>query len=255
MRTLKDILIVTLLCVLVVLTCLQEDDILNTKGRVFQQEGGLMSLAGGLASLNGGLVPRQGGLDLHYFRAATAILDVNTRETGTNGWGHTWERFSETGGTAVFVSDNALLTAKHVVDDRIDDTAVTVNCTNGQTYTAIEVIEDVDDDMALIIIEGRVGPALRLGRQPALGASLVCIGNPFNGDNDKLILSWARLSCERWKNYFVYDGFCHYGCSGGPIISGGRLVGIVNARLRTQPFLGFAAPIDRLDADLKARIE
>lgn len=253
MRTLKDILIVVLLSVLVVLTCLQESDILNQKHRTHMQEGGLVSLAGGLASLNGGLPPIKGGLDLYYFRAATAIISIATREPRQNAVSGNRERFGTSTGTAIFVSNNVLLAAKHVVENRIDNTAATVIC-GGQTFTSVEILEDVDDDMALIVVEGRTGPYMRIGRQPALGASLICIGNPLNGDNDQLIITWARLSSEKWKNYFIYDGFCNYGCSGGPIISGGKLVGIINARLAEQPYLGFAAPIDRLDPDLLARI-
>ncbi len=200
-------------------------------------EGGLVQLKDGLASMNGGLLPTQGGLDLLFFRSATTTVDIQELHIGT----------------AVFVADKILLTAKHVVEKRIDTGAVTVTCIDGQTYTAVEILEDADDDMALIVIAGRTGPYLSTGPQPALGAALICIGSPLD---DQLIISWARLSSEKYNesNQFIYDGFCNYGCSGGPIISGGRLVGIVNARLRSQAFLGFAAPIDRLDPDLLARI-
>lgn len=251
MRTLKDILIVILLLVLVTMTCLQEGDVLDLKHQAFMQTGGLVSLAGGLASMNGGLLPTQGGLDLQFFRAATTTVAVQVRHAGLDVWGNPLSRPDTVEGTAVFVSDNVLLTAKHVVEHRIDTAAVAVICMDGRTYTAIEVLEDVDDDLALIVIEGRVGPYLRIGRQPTLGAALICIGSPLD---KQLIISWARLSREKYKNQFIYDGFCNYGCSGGPIISGGRLVGIVNARLRSQAFLGFAAPIKRLDSDLMARI-
>jgi hypothetical protein len=120
MNTLKDVLIVVLLCVIVVLTCLQEGDILDTKGRVFQQEGGLVQLAGGLASVNGGLLPTPGGLDLYYFRAATAMLAVDKRQSGTNVWGETWERFDTSTGTAVFA-----LTGRRIPQSKSSKTRTT----------------------------------------------------------------------------------------------------------------------------------
>lgn len=70
MKTAKDILIVILLLVLVTMTCLQEDNILNMKRRVFNTEGklqslysGLWSFYGELSSLKGGLMSLEGGLD------------------------------------------------------------------------------------------------------------------------------------------------------------------------------------------------
>lgn len=256
MSTLKDILIVILLMVLVTMTCLQEGDILSLKHRVFRAEGGLQLVYGGLRShlnqsrpVNGGLAPATGGLA--YLRAATATVRTDKIITSHNIWGST-SYPSTTRATAVFVSDNVLVTAKHCVENRVDDRSVQVTASDGVTYTSREVLEDSDDDLALIVIEGRAGPYLDIGPQPALGAELICVGNPFT--SNQLIMSWARLSREKYENYFVYDGFCNYGCSGGPITSGGKLVGVVNARLRTQAFLGFAAPMHRLDADLKARI-
>jgi S1-C subfamily serine protease len=259
MHALKDILIVILLCVLVTMTCLQEGDILGMKHRIFVTEGGLRLLYGGLnrhlnqsRPINGGLAPVDGGLPyLEHLRAATASIETDKIITGQNVFGPT-SYLGTARGTAVFVSDNVLVTAKHCVENRVDDLSTKVTASDGVTYTSREVLEDSDDDLALIVIEGRAGPCLNTGTQPALGAELICIGSPLT--SGQLIISWARLSREKYENYFIYDGFCNYGCSGGPIISGGKLVGVVNARLNTQPFLGFAAPIDRLDPDLMDRI-
>lgn len=131
---------------------------------------------------------------------------------------------------------------------------VTVRGPDGVVYTAVEVLEDTDDDLAVVVIEGRQGPWLELGPSPSLGDLLVCIGTPFR-EQAQLIITWGRVSSENWKNLFIYDGFCWPGCSGGPIIVDGKLAGIVSGRLIQTASLGFAVPINRLDPDLVARIE
>jgi len=252
-HTLKDILIVILLAILVTLTCLQDGDILKTKRRVFMLEGGLQYVYGGLCSLlddsgstKGGLVPTQGGLD---FRAASATLSVAERPKGPITIGIT-----ETRGTGVFVSDNVLLTAKHVVDDRTGLSGVKITGPGGVTYTAVEILEDADDDLALVFIQGRCGPWLSLGPWPVLGDDVTCIGAPLNFAPQHIITTWGRVSSENWANKFTYDGFTWPGCSGGPVIINGKIAGVTVSRLRRTASLGFAVPVDRLDPSLMARI-
>ena len=242
MCILKDILIVILLLVLVTMTCLHEGDILDLKRGVFLAEDGLQSLHGGLIQLKGGLDRLTGGSGLKHFRSCSATLWV-TRNPKSPTWG-----------TGVFVSDNVLLTAKHVVEDRINDESVSIIGPDGVTYTAVEILEDADDDLAVVIIRGRSGPWMDMGPWPSLGDIVICIGTPFQ-EQAQLIITWGRVSSEKWKNKFVYDGFAWSGCSGGPIIVDGKLAGIVKARLRRTASLGFGTPINRLDPDLMARIQ
>lgn len=256
MKTLKDILIVLLLSIIVALVWVHELDLIDLKHRAFMAEGGLMSLAGGLfsiddrvATLQGGLPQINGGLDLHYFRAASAQIYV--REEHHQG---PITHFRRTQGTGVFVSDNILLTAKHVVEDRAGLSDVKV-LTDAGSFAVQEILEDSDDDLAIIIITDRTGPHLESGPPPSLGDEIICIGSPLSGPS-QLIVSWGRVSSEKWRNSFIYDGFVAPGCSGGPIIVDGRVVGIVEARL-VNPFrlsLGFGTPISRLDPSLMARI-
>lgn len=240
MKTLKDILIVILLLVLVTMTCLQEGNILDLNRGVSLAEGGLQSLYGGLVQLKGGLDQLKGGSGLEHFRSCSASLWAIESPITIRGSG-------------VFVSDNVLLTAKHVVENRINDESVSIIGPDGVTYTAVEILEDADDDLAVVIIEGRQGPSLELGPHPSLGDIVICIGTPLR-EQAQLIITWGRVSSEKWKNTFIYDGFCWPGCSGGPIIVDGKVAGIVEARLRYTASLGFGTPVGRLDPDLMARI-
>lgn len=245
MQTAKDILIVVLLLVLVFMTCSQESDILDMEHRVSRTEGGLVGVYGGLVSVEHRLTPLEGGLDVEYFRSCSATLWVTEQHPIT---------FQVVRGTGIFVSDNILLTAKHMVDERTGLLGVTVVGPDGVRYTAVEILEDTDDDLALIRIEGREGPWLEIGPAPVLGDDVICVGTPFDDDDLQLIITWGRVSSEKWKKNFIYDGFVSPGCSGGPVIVDEKLVGIVEAYLRnSNASLGFATPIERLDPGLRAR--
>ncbi|MCK5600543.1 trypsin-like peptidase domain-containing protein [Candidatus Pacearchaeota archaeon] len=256
MRTLKDILIVTLLMILVFMTCTQEGDILKLRHRVFKLEGGLVQVYGWIARqvqeidvVKGGLAPADGGLGLPYFLSCTVTLVVTESIGSPITIGTTRSR-----STGVFVSDNVLLTTRHSVEDRINDVGVKITGPDGTTYTAVEILEDVDDDIAIIIVQDRRGPWMELGPSPSLGDGVICIGSPLR-EYTNLIISWGRVSSEKCGNSFVYDGFCWGGCSGGPVIVDGKLAGIIEAKLKDTASLGFAVPLNRLDPDLMARIK
>ena len=223
------------------------------------QEGGLDSLYGGLAFLDrkiarleGGLETAPGGLDsanggLEYLRSSSAILRVmkSTTRDGIT-------RVFTMQATGFFVSDNILITAKHVVKHRIAAASVSVIGPDGVTYRAVEVLEDRNDDLAVVIVAGRTGPYLELGVPPSLGDEVICIGTPLREDA-QLIMTFGRVSSEKYRNMFLYDGFCKPGCSGGPVIVHGKVAGVVSLHLLNSTSFGFAAPISRLDPGLRAR--
>ncbi len=246
MRTLTNILLIMTLGLTVFLCNRQESDIISLRHWNHMQEGGLESLKGGLAQLEGGLDSANGGLDLMWYRSCSAVVYVTEMSGGLI------MQTTTSRGTGVFVSDNVMLTAKHMVEDRIADESVTAIGPDGMRYVAVEVLEDTDDDLAVVIFENRIGPWLELGVSPRLGDEVICIGTPL-GEQDQLIITWGHVSSEKWKTNFIYDGFCWPGCSGGPVIVAGKLAGIVEARLVGTSSLGFATPIERLDTGLLAR--
>lgn len=249
MRLVKDILIVLLLGLLVFVTCIQEDDVTTLKTRTYNTAGNLWMINQRLLTVESGLTV---GCDLDDLFAATVMLEVEKELIDAFGFKRKATGYS----TGVFVADNALLTAKHSVKNRCSDTGVIITTVDNKKFTVKEIIEDADDDMALIIIDGTYGPQLKLGTRPRLGENLICLGSPFVNKR-QLIMTRAKVASEVWKedNTFIYGGFCFSGCSGGPVILRNRVVGIVKARRRGTDSLGFASPVERLDPEILRRIK
>jgi S1-C subfamily serine protease len=271
MRTLKDILTVVLLAVIVFLTCSHSGDILVLKRNLFGVRRGLiqshqvtMHNYHRLDKLDGGLAPSNGGLGSAINQAAPVAgglapaAGLRTRSCMVNVRKQIWKGpISVTqwsGGTGAFVSDNIVLTSKHVVENRLDDRAVKIVTEAGEEYVAVAVLEDTDDDLALVEIVGRSGPYLAIGPSPQLGAELTLIGAPFPvNQNRHLTIAWGRVSREIYEKDFLYDAFAWHGYSGGPAIHAGKLVGVIRAKRTDTCGLGFAVPIYRLDPGLRSR--
>ena len=248
MKLVKDILIVLVLSCLTFLTIIQEDDVKTLKTRTWQNAGGLYMTHKRFLVVEGGLSV---GCDLGGLRSTAAILKVNSK-VGDPFWG---EREKPMNGSGVFVSENMLLTAKHVVKNRLSDLDITETTHDGKQFAVLEVLEDVDDDLALVVIDGTYGPHLQLDPRPLrLGDGLVCIGSPFKDFQKKLLVTHARVVCEQWGvGDIVYEGFVWHGNSGGPVIKNNRIVAINRARHYGGSSLGFATRINRLDPELLDR--
>jgi hypothetical protein len=230
----RNALIIIALSVVILSGCLHDAEILSLK-----QQTSVMR-----AELDG--MRRSSEAELDKYMNTTAVLKVSL-----GGFGYA-PSGPHTSGSGVFVAPNMLLTAKHVVERRISDTSITVISIDGLEYKSIEVIEDVDDDMALVVIEGVwAGGQLGLGERPRLGDDVICVGSPVSYLNRQWHMTWARVASEQHqKHAFAYDGFCWHGCSGGPVIKDGELVGIIVQRHAGGNAMGYAIYIDRLDPEI-----
>jgi serine protease Do len=151
----------------------------------------------------------------------------------------------------VVTTDGYIMTNAHVVRDA---TEVMVKMTDRREYPAKVVGIDDRTDVAVIKIEGKNLPIVRIGDPAALrpGQWVVAIGSPFGMENSVtagIVSATARtLPSEQYVPFIQTDVAVNPGNSGGPLFNlSGEVVGI-NSQIYSQSGgymgLSFAIPID-----------
>jgi serine protease Do len=155
-------------------------------------------------------------------------------------------------GSGFIVSaDGYILTNAHVVDNADE---VTVKTTDRREYTAKVVGVDAQTDVAVLKIEAKNLPTVRLGDPSKLrpGEWVVAIGSPFGFENSVtagIVSATSRaMPGGNYTPFIQTDVAVNPGNSGGPLFNlDGEVVGI-NSQIysRTGGYMGvsFAIPID-----------
>ena len=149
----------------------------------------------------------------------------------------------------ILSGDGYVMTNAHVVDDA-DEVLVTL--TDKREFKARLVGSDKRTDVAIVKIEARSLPAVKIGDLARLkvGEWVIAIGSPFNLDNTVTagIVSAKQRDTGDFLPSIQTDVAINPGNSGGPLINmRGEVVG-VNSQIysRSGGFMGisFAIPID-----------
>ncbi len=155
-------------------------------------------------------------------------------------------------GSGFIVSaDGYILTNAHVVADADE---VTVRMTDRREYVAKVVGLDKSTDVAVLKIEGKSLPVVRLGDPTKLrpGEWVIAIGSPFSFENSVtagIVSATGRsMPGEDFVPFIQTDVAVNPGNSGGPLFNlSGEVVGI-NSQIysRSGGYMGlsFAIPID-----------
>ena len=156
-------------------------------------------------------------------------------------------------GSGFIVSDDGyILTNAHVVDGA---NQVTVKMTNRREYSAKVIGVDERTDVAVIKIDAKNLPTVRIGDASKLkpGEWVIAIGSPFGFENSVTagIVSATARSMPGESNFAPFiqtDVAVNPGNSGGPLFNlKGEVIGI-NSQIysRTGGYMGlsFAVPID-----------
>lgn len=181
------------------------------------------------------------------------------RERGT-------ERKEVGGGTAFFISsDGLLLTNKHVVDD--EEAEYTVILNDGRKLAAEVVTQHPGTDIALLKVEGKDFPYLKLSEEePKLGQTVIAIGNAlaeFRNTVSVGVISGLSRSItagsvlggmtEQLDHIIQTDAAINHGNSGGPLLTlRGEVIGMNTAIAGGAQNIGFAIPASDLRNAVKS---
>lgn len=186
---------------------------------------------------------------------------------GQRGQGNTRKRQVQTpkqaaAGSGVIISaDGYIVTNNHVVDGADE---LTVSLYDNKEYSARVIGTDKTTDLALIKIDGKGLPAIRIANSDnvKVGEWVLAIGNPLGLNNTVtagIISAKARtLGANGVESFIQTDAAINQGNSGGALVNtSGELIGI-NAMLYSQTGsnigYGFAIPttmMNKVVEDLK----
>jgi serine protease Do len=171
------------------------------------------------------------------------------------------------GGGSGFIVDSSglILTNKHVVFDTDADYTVVTN--EGKEYPGKVISRDPINDVAVLKIEAKDLPTVRLGNSDNLdlGQTVIAIGNAlglFTNTVSKGIVSGLgrKISAamgqggemEHLRDVIQTDVAINQGNSGGPLINlDGEVIGINTAIIFGAQNIGFSLPINWAKADLE----
>lgn len=170
------------------------------------------------------------------------------------------------GGSGFIVSqDGYVLTCSHVVEDHEADYTVIIS--PDQKYSAKILAKDPLIDMAILKIDDRDFPFLKLGNSDKveLGESVIAVGNPLGEFEDTLSAGIVSGLSRRITAYSGFDAkstnlrgliqtdaAINPGNSGGPLVNmAGEVIGINTAMIMGAENIGFALPINYIKEDLR----
>ena len=162
-----------------------------------------------------------------------------------------YEDSSSLGSGFIISSDGYVITNNHVIKDAKE---IVVRLVDRREYVAEVVGTDARSDLAVLKIDGKNLPTVRLGESSELevGEWVLAIGSPFGFDHSVtagIVSAKGRsLPNENYIPFIQTDVAINPGNSGGPLFNlDGEVVG-VNSQIysRTGGFMGlsFAVPID-----------
>jgi S1-C subfamily serine protease len=174
----------------------------------------------------------------------------------------------EIGGGSGFIisSDGMILTNKHVID--IQGASFTVLTNDGQKYSAKILAQDPIQDIAILKIDKKDLPVVKLGDSDklAIGQTAIAIGNALGEFGNTVsvgVISGLGRSItassdifgsqtEQLEGVIQTDAAINSGNSGGPLLNlSGEVIGINVAIVQNAQSIGFALPINLAKRDIE----
>lgn len=164
------------------------------------------------------------------------------------------------GGTGfIITSDGMIATNKHVIID--DQAEFTVITSDNKRYTAKVLAKDPFVDFAVLKIDAKNLPIVKLGNSDNLriGETVIAIGNALSefsntitkgvisGINRRVTAGGSGIGTEVIEEAIQTDAAINPGNSGGPLVNlKGEVVGINTAVSQAGQLIGFATPINSI---------
>ena len=155
----------------------------------------------------------------------------------------------------VFDESGIIVTNNHVVEGA---QSITVQLSDGKTYTPVSVNTDPTNDLAILKINAGKLSALKVGDTSKLrvGDWVVAVGNALgmgisakDGIVSRLGVSVQMSSTETYSNLIETNAAINPGNSGGPLVNmSGEVVGITSLKLSTAGVEGMGYAINIGDA-------
>jgi S1-C subfamily serine protease len=155
----------------------------------------------------------------------------------------------------IFDESGIIVTNNHVVEGA---TSITVQLSDGRTYTPVSVKADPTTDLAVLKINAGKLPALKVGDSSKLrvGDWVVAVGNALgmgigvkNGIVSRLEVDVQVSQTETYNNLIETNAAINPGNSGGPLLNlAGEVIGITSLKLSTAGVEGMGYAININDA-------
>lgn len=192
-----------------------------------------------------------------YMNNAASVVSISATVQSTSYGGQTVQGTS-TGSGFIITEDGYVVTNHHVIEGAV---SVKVVMDTTEEYAAKVVGYDAMNDIAVLKIDGKNLPAVKLGSsdQLCIGDMVVAIGNPLGSLTATLTVGYVsgkdrQVSTDKSTviNMIQTDAAINSGNSGGPLFNlYGEVVGITSAKYSGTTSSGasiegisFAIPID-----------
>ncbi|MEI7603790.1 MAG: trypsin-like peptidase domain-containing protein [bacterium] len=193
--------------------------------------------------------------------AASTALDPTDFENGIQSSGN-----QNIGSGFIVREDGIIITNSHVVGDTTLDYSIIMNGEKNP-IPAKNIYRDTSSDIAIIVIDKKALPALKLGDSDSIkiGSTTIAIGSPLGDltgsvtsgivsglNRDVTAGSSSGSSQERIQGVIQTDAAVNPGNSGGPLLnSNGEVIGINFATTQGAENISFAIPINRVKTKLE----